>query len=164
MKELGRWWGVWLCVGVVLWGCEREDDTPEVDEALLSACYHFQMEGAFEYEATCEGYRVTPSSERFLRVMLMHPPVALALEIPKDAPAAQYEIGSPGVEGEAVGAYVLVTPLEGPEQRFDEEVQGTLTVMRLDDGGISALFDFVASSPDGERPVSVRGHLRDLAP
>ena len=143
--------------------CERSSSAPaSTEEVLPSACYHFTVQGAFEYSATCEDYRVSPASERFLRVILMHPPVALSLEVPRETEPGQYRIGSPGSdETAAVGAYLLLTPLDSPEQRYDRELTGTLTVLSNDDAGITALFDFRAESAMGDA-VEVRGHLREL--
>jgi hypothetical protein len=155
----------WLVLAAMIAtsGCDRESATPEFDEAVLSACYHFDVTGAFEYSATCQDYRVTPSSEMFLRVVLMHPPVAMALEIPRDAAVGQYGIGSPGADDRTVvGGHLLLTPLEGPEDRFDHDVRGTLTLMHLDGESITALFDFEATSATSNTPIAVRGHLRDL--
>ncbi len=139
-------------------------------ESLEQACYHFEVTGDLEYSVTCRDYNISESSlddgTKSTRITLMQPPVALILEIPEDIEVGQYPLVAVGdpAEPEAVHPSLLYNPLDGQEAHYDSYIDGTITIMRLDDEAISALFNFTAraKSDASDRGIALRGHLRDL--
>ncbi len=59
----------------------------------------------------------------------------------------------------AIGLLSLTSPL--PEQRFDSNVQGTITV-QIVEGLMTGSFEFVATNSTGERSITARGGFKAL--
>lgn len=143
-------------------------DEPEETDPRVGACYHFEISGPLEYSATCRDYNVSQREEGGLTITLVAPPIALFLDLPDSLSLGQYKLGTrqqaretPGM----IGAEVRYHPLEDQEGDYSEAIEGTLTLMRFDETGVSALYRFSAT-PRGataEEAIQVSGHLRDLS-
>ena len=138
------------------------------DDPITSACYHFELSGQLEYSATCRDYHLTPNPDGGLIITLLAPPLALFLEIPETLALGQYPLQSRQAAAEndsIIGTEILYNPLDGPEEHFNSQLEGTITIIRFDESGISALFRFQAEPRSASTPggIAVQGHLRDLA-
>lgn len=146
-------------------GQSRSDQASNQEHDLTSACYHFQIEGQLEYSATCQDYHVSPADDGGTRVTLMHPPLALTLDFAEDVELGQFQLTSANEPHGQVAVSVLYNPLDEPENVFDTDIDGSITILRFDEAGITALFEFQAqpSTAAASQGVQVRGHLRDLS-
>lgn len=131
------------------------------DDDRRQACYHFELAGPVDHSSTCHSHSVETKDDR-LSIELIGQDAAVMLDIPADVDTGQYPFGARGDES-TPGAVVELTA-DSDEQRH-VATDGTLTIMRIDDEAVSALFDFQAKPNPEDAPngLSVRGHLRDLS-
>ncbi len=139
-----------------------EEAAPQPEEgsdAIRDACYHFEIEGHLEDSATCLSHSTDKGDDGGLTVKLAGTDTTIVLEMPRKLGIEQYSIAA-NVSHHVASATVLPDGADPPTYAARE---GTLTMMRVDDDAISALFDFEATSDTDEGgTLSVRGHLRDL--
>lgn len=147
-------------------GCDsRSETSPSASQTELEqACYHFTVEEALEFAATCQEYRVVENPDKTLSLSLKPYPLSLTFVLPPDLEPGEYTLHAlgDGTRENSIQTALFYIPLDTLDRSYDHTTQGTFTVLRADDH-ITALFSMVAQTDDPDAPAArVHGHLRDL--
>ncbi len=140
---------------------DSQDQPSTAEGALRDACYHIDVTGDLEGSVTCADQRRREAGDHLVLQIGDHQ-ITLRLSFPDDLKPEQYPFG-PQRDDHTVAAELSIVDDDDQRHRFTpDEDSGSITVMRIDDEAISALFDFEAQLDDPALAITVRGHLRDL--